>query len=98
MTAVIEWLIILGLAAAAVYVLRYERPDPGADSRPSVGGSGFVRFVRSADDRARALTRMAGDRARALVAGEHRTASSRTHEVADVDTDPRPAEPLAEAG
>jgi hypothetical protein len=98
MTAVIEWLIIIGLAAAAVYVLRYERPGPAADSRPRVGGSGFVRFVRSADDRVRALARMAGDRARALVAGAHGTASSRTHEVADTDTDPRLPKPLAEAG
>jgi hypothetical protein len=99
MTAVIEWLIIVGLAAAAVYVLRYERPDPAAGGRPRVGVSAFVRFARMASDQARAMARMASDRARALVgrsAGEQGMASSRTHQA--VDTERRAPEPLAEAG
>src|SRR5229473_2354591 len=101
MTAMIEWLIIVGLAAAAVYVLRYERPDPAAGGRPRVGGSGFVRFARTAGDRATTMARRASDRARTRVgrsAGEHGTAPSRTHEAVDIDPDQRAPKPLAEAG
>lgn len=90
MAAVIEWLIIIGLAAAAVYVLRYERPDPAAGGRPGVGGSRFVRFARMASDRARALV--------GQPAGEHGTASPQMHEPVDLDTDQRALDPLAEAG